>query len=177
MVSAKKPSGIKLLDIHGVSKNSNIQQEKKITKPIKGNKILQEKPRIGQERAGMRRRKPHINQAIAQSAEPLKKTPEVSKIEKKVINQPDFTTPVQSVSNPSVVVINRRLIQKTNKDIPFYPDPTYRPPPKLVKISTSESQENIDISLDLNIDFEENCSFQEGVISETYQRPDKSFFQ
>ena len=35
----------------------------------------------------------------------------------------------------------------------------------------------VDINLELNTDFEENSPFQEGVISETYQRPDKSFFQ
>ena len=52
----------------------------------------------------------------------------------------------------------------------------YRPPPKPVRILTSENPENIDISPDLIIEFEENSPFQ-GVISETYQRPDKSFFQ
>ena len=35
----------------------------------------------------------------------------------------------------------------------------------------------MDINLELNTDFEENLPFQEGVISETYQRPDKSFFR
>ena len=30
---------------------------------------------------------------------------------------------------------------------------------------------------DINLDFEENPLHQEGVISETYQRPDKSYFQ
>ena len=63
------------------------------------------------------------------------------------------------------------------KDIHFYPDPTYRPPLKLIRIPTSESPENTDISPGLNIDFKENSPFQEGVISEIYQRPDKSFFQ
>ena len=33
------------------------------------------------------------------------------------------------------------------------------------------------INPDINLDFEENSSFQEGVISEAYQRLDKSFFQ
>ena len=33
------------------------------------------------------------------------------------------------------------------------------------------------ISADTNLNFEENSAFQEGVISEAYQRPDKSFFQ
>ena len=30
---------------------------------------------------------------------------------------------------------------------------------------------------DINTDFEENSPYQEGVISETYQRPHKSYFQ
>ena len=83
---------------------------------------------------------------------------------------------MQSIDNYSVELINRRPIQKIIKDIHFYPDPTYRSPPKPVRIPTSESPENIDISPELNIDFEENSSFQ-GVISETYQRPDKYFFK
>ena len=33
------------------------------------------------------------------------------------------------------------------------------------------------INPECNTDFEENSPFQEGVISESYQRPDKSFFQ
>ena len=46
----------------------NIQPEKQNTRPLKGNKILQEKPQIGQGRAGMRRRKPPcINQSITQT--------------------------------------------------------------------------------------------------------------
>ena len=32
-------------------------------------------------------------------------------------------------------------------------------------------------SSDINLDFEENSPFQEGIISEAYQRPEKSFFQ
>ena len=35
----------------------------------------------------------------------------------------------------------------------------------------------MDINPKFNTDFEENSPFQEGVISETYQRPDKSFLQ
>ena len=33
------------------------------------------------------------------------------------------------------------------------------------------------INPDINLDFEENSPFQEGVISKAYQRPDKPFFQ
>ena len=120
----------------------------------------------------MRRRKPPINQTNV--AEMSKKIPEVSKIEKKIITHPDFTTPVQSVNNPSAKAINRRSMIK---DISFYPDPTCRPPPKLIRIPMSEGPENIDISPEINIDFKANSQFQEGIKSETYQRPDKLFFQ
>ena len=40
---------------------------------------------------------------------------------------------------------------------------------------SSSSVENI--NSDINLEFEENSLFQEGVISETIQRLDKSFFQ
>ena len=71
-------------------------------------------------------------------------------------------------------IINREMMQNISKDIPFYPDPTYRPPPKPVSIPMSEVSENIDIDQELNTNFEENSPFQEGVVSEMYQRPDKS---
>ena len=34
-----------------------------------------------------------------------------------------------------------------------------------------------DFDPEINMDFEENSCFQEGVISEMYQRPDKSYLQ
>ena len=95
--------------------------------PLKGNKISQEKPRKPQGRTGMRRRKSPIIQVIAQMAKTSKKIPETSKIEKKAINHPDFTNPMQSINNFNAKVFNRRPIIK---DIPFYPDQTYRAPPK-----------------------------------------------
>ena len=96
---------------------------------------------------------PPIDQTIAHSVETSKRIPETSKIEKKVINHPDFTTLVQSINNSSAEVIN---IRPMIKDIPFYPDPAYRPRPKLVRIPTSERSENIDTSRELNINLEEN---------------------
>ena len=41
-----------------------------------------------------------------------------------------------------------------------------------------QSSQNVqDINPNINFDFEENSPFQEGVMSETFQRLDKSFFQ
>ena len=71
-------------------------------------------------------------------------------------------------------------------DAPFYPGPTYRPPLKPVRSHTSvkykgsqssNSSEITNADPKINLDFKENSPFQEGVISEAYQRPDKSFFQ
>ena len=43
---------------------------------------------------------------------------------------------------------------------------------------SSQSSSNVEnINPDINLDFEENSPFQEGVISKTIQRPDRSFFQ
>ena len=124
-----------------------------------------------------RRRPPSINQAITQTSELSKKIPEVSKIEMRMTNQADFTTPAQSITNSYAEVTHRRSMIK---DIPFYPDPTYRPLPKPVRTPTqgnSKTSESTDINPEINISFAENSPFQEIVISETYQRSDMSFFQ
>ena len=42
---------------------------------------------------------------------------------------------------------------------------------------SSDSSRRTNINTYINLDFKENSPFQEGVISETYQRPNKSFFQ
>ena len=58
------------------------------------------------------------------------------------------------------------------KDIPFYPDPNCRPPPKLIRTPTpgsSQSSESTDINPEINIDSEGNSPFQESVMSETYK--------
>ena len=48
-------------------------------------------------------------------------------------------------------------------------------PRSLKSSQSSPSVENI--NPDINLDFEENFPFQEGIISEAYQRPDKHFLQ
>ena len=67
-------------------------------------------------------------------------------------------------------------------DVPFHPGPFYRPPPKPIKQDmsypqSSQSSTNIgDINPNINFDFEENSPFQEHIMSETFQRLDKTFF-
>ena len=64
-----------------------------------------------------------------------------------------------------------------------YANPICRPPPILTEISTQivprkMSDLHIDsLKQDISLDFEENSPYQEGVISEIYQRPEKSYFE
>ena len=62
---------------------------------------------------------------------------------------------------------------------PPYHDPYARPPPRPPDITNSIDswKDLLDTDLDRNVDIEENSPFQEGIISETYERPDKSYIQ
>ena len=75
-------------------------------------------------------------------------------------------------------MVKRKTIQDVSREIPIYPDPTYRPPPKPVKLPIPEVPRNLsDFYPEMNMDFKENSPFQEGVISVMYQSPAKSYFQ
>ena len=59
-------------------------------------------------------------------------------------------------------------------DVPFHLDLLLRNPKQQpIKQNIQEINPNPNI----NLDFEENSPFQEGIMLETFQRPDKSFFQ
>ena len=54
---------------------------------------------------------------------------------------------------------------------PNYPDPVMKPPPRPPdKITQHDRQINLDLDLEINQDFEDNSPYQEGIISEIYQR-------
>ena len=56
-----------------------------------------------------------------------------------------------------------------------YSDPIIKPPPRPPdRLVQNDRQTNLDLDLEINKDFEENSPYQEGVISDIYQRPDKS---
>ena len=65
-----------------------------------------------------------------------------------------------------------RMIQNINRDIPFYPDPIYRPPSKLKENLQSLRIESKSDTPRIDLEIKENSLYQEGIISETYQRPD-----
>ena len=66
--------------------------------------------------------------------------------------------------------------RSVNNNNPFLPDvPLHLDP--LLKLSTLQNTNKTKNSPNINLEFEENSPFQECIISETFQRPDKSFLQ
>ena len=62
--------------------------------------------------------------------------------------------------------------------LPFYPDPFYRPPPRpLENLQPQNSETKADTSPKIDTEFKENFLYQEGIIFQAYQRLDKSYFQ
>ena len=79
------------------------------------------------------------------------------------------TNSIHSTNNMSDRLIN---------NIPFMPDVPFHLDLLLRNPKQQPIKQNIqEINPNINFDFEENSPFQEGVMSETFQRPDKSFFQ
>ena len=105
--------------------------------------------------------------------------PTTPKIQDKVVSIPNYAIPhIKSKDDLGSRIVEGKAIQDVKMEIPIYPDPVYRPPPKPMKTPIPEIPGSLsDIDPELNTDFEENSPFQEGVISETYQRLDRSYFQ
>ena len=149
--SQTKARGVQLPEVHGSKKRLDPHRiPEKQPQPIAGLDV-DRKPRIGQGRAGVRRKAlPHLD-------------------------------PKQGTSASKPIVISDEIGSKRPKSImeiprsemlPPYLVPPVRPPPKppdnLLKKQEVESSK---------IEIEENLPFQESIISEVYERPDKSYFQ
>ena len=138
-------------------------------------------------------RKPMIQIAerLIQSKTRLKfSTPESSLIPEssghhdKVIPVSECTiSQTMSEHNSISRTISRKGMQDIRREVPSYADPIYRPPSKPTEIPTQVTPKKIlesdidTLEQDINMDFEENFPPQEGMISETFQRPDRSYFQ
>ena len=112
---------------------------------------VERKPRIGQGRAGVRRKAPFL------------------------------LDPGQGTSASKPIVISDEIGSKMPKSIieilrsemlPPYLVPQNRPPPK--PLDNLSKEKEVESS---KIEVEENSPFQESIIFEVYERPDKSYFQ
>ena len=159
--SQAKTSSTKLPEVHGVRKelNPNLRPEKQHAMPKKG---MPEKPHIGQGRAGLRRK--YAPDHIDQPFDVTRRIPERSKMATGITNNQQHTSAMcdRGINNdksfsPDVLLrlLHRPLLRQQNVE-------------KVIPTNNSGSN---------NLDIEENSPFQEGIMSETIQRPDKTFFQ
>ena len=160
MCSQAKTSITKLLEVHGVRKelNPNLRPEKQHAMPKTG---MTERPHMGQGRAGLRRK--HEPDCINQSSDVTRRISERSKIVTGKTNNPQHTngTHDRGINND----------KSFSPDVLLHPDPLHKPLLKQQNVIPTNQNTGI------NLDIEENSPFQEGIISETIQRLDKTFFQ
>ena len=150
------------------------------------------KPSIGQGRAGLKR-KIRANQPV-----PLPKQTIVQPIQtsapKEALSLPEPIVQSQENAQPQhhipISLPQHQPVDPTciihpigpkvqHRLSPPYHDPYARPPPRLPDITNSIDswKDLLETDLDRNVDIEENSPFQEGIISETYERADNSYIQ
>ena len=196
--SQVRSSGIRLPEIHGANKglDPHVQPGKQKSFPIQTvNKGMPThpipKPRIGQGRAGLRR-KVKAPQPIT-SPHPLPAQPITEHDSRTVVPLPEPTNQLQSHVQSQILprpLSQHHPIDPTHipqqigpkiqhRPTPSYHDPYARPPPKPPDISDPlDSQKDLlDNDLDRKVEIEENLPFQEGIILEIYERPDISYIQ
>ena len=133
----------------------------------------------GRARSKTKRKRPDpINHVINQPSNLSQEIPGRTKIETRKTNCMHSTDPTHSINNADNKIANNNPLMP---NATFHPGPILRPPPKPIKQNLTHIQSSLnsnvkDINPNINFDFEENSPFQEGVMSETFQRLDKSFF-
>ena len=196
--SQVRSSGIRLLEIHGANKgiDPHVQPGKQKSFPIQTvNKGMPThpipKPRIGQGRAGLRR-KIYTLQPMSLPCQPP--TQAITKhVQKAVVPLPEPTDQLQSHVQSQILprpLSQHHLIDPIHipqqigpkiqhRPIPSYHNPYARPPPKPPDISDTLGnwKDLLDNDLDRKVEIEENLLFQEGIILEIYESPDNSYVQ
>ena len=199
--SQAKSSGIKLPEIHSANKglDLHVQPGKHRSYPSLPIQTIDKgppthpipKPRIDQGRARLRRKAKTLQPISLPHQSPTQ--PMTKHVQKAVIPLLEPTSQSQSHVQSQVVprpfsqhqlIDPTHITQQIGPKIQHRPSPPYhdlhtRPPPKPPDISdpVDSQKELLDNNLDRKIEIEENSPFQEGIISEIYERPDTSYVQ
>ena len=205
--SQAKSSGIKVLEIHGVNKgiNPHVKPERQrplptlptcsiplinLTQPI--NKGLPTHP-IPKPRKSWNKEKIRTNQPIPLPKQVLAKpipTPapkEAPSLPEPIVQSQENVQPQHHIPIPlpqhqpidPTCIVQPIGPKNQHRPSPPYHNPYTRPPPRPPDItnSTDNWKDVLDTDIDRNVDIEENSPFQEGIISATYERPDRSYIQ
>ena len=208
--SQARSSGIKLLEIHGVNKgiNPHLKPERQrplptlptqsippthTTQPVDKGPPTHPipKPRIGQGRAGLRRKVkapqpitlPHVLPAqpiVEHDSRTVMPLPEPSSQSQSQVQPQTLPRPLSQHHPIDPTHIPQQIGPKIqHRPTPPYPDPYARPPPKPPDISDplDSRKDLLDHDSDRKVEIEENLPFQEGIILEIYERPDNSYVQ
>ena len=161
--SQNKASGIKLPAVHGTKKTS-VPHEIPEKQPVSTSKSGQGKMKV----------KRKVKLLPNETSKPVEPKPTQSDTQPQNV----ITMPRQL---PHVQAVNRQPIEPRlkNKQIPPYIHLITRPPPRPTDLDNSNNRTNIrpELITDPNIDFEENSPHQEGIISQTFESPDKSYIK
>ena len=115
---------------------------------------LAERSRIGQKKADFPKQKNQVIDQIGPGKRKETRKPQIEQGRENIPNQG---------YNPQEPII------------PIYPNQIAKPIPKLTeRVTQDDRQADLELDLEINKDFEENSPYQEGIISEIHQRPDKS---
>ena len=169
MSSQSKDTGIKLPEVHGAEKG--LDPDLKAEWIVRKSQELAENPRPEQDKVDpliqeqtLVAGKKHVKEQLISEQRKHISTPQVEQNISRGIEQGRYTIPK---------CLNRPQVEKMKS--PNYPDPVMKPPPRPPdKIAQNDRQINLDLDLEINKDFEENSPYQEGIMPEIYQRPEKS---
>ena len=155
--SQTRASGVQLPEVCGSKKGLDLHKiPEKQHQPIVGLDI-EKKPRLGQGRAGVRRKiKAPPSQYTApgsSESKPIIINSEAVSAEEPILPKSILEILISEVLPPYLLLQNR---------------PPPKPPDQLIKRHEAS---------DVKMDIEENLPFQENIISEIYGRPNKSYFQ
>ena len=105
------------------------------------------------------------------------KSPKIPADQKVTIDSRKFPVPNQLITHKAETITTRQ-VQDKNREQPCQTDPYFRLPPRLPDNLCPESPKTNRVTrANKDADFKENSLHQEGIISELYQRPDKTYFQ
>ena len=196
--SQVRSSGIRLPEILGANKgvDPHIQPGKQKSFPIQTvNKGMPThpipKPRIGQGRAGLRRKVntlqpiplPHLLPAqpiTEHDSRPVVPLPEPTNQLQSQVQSQILLRPLSQHHPMDPIHIPQQIGPKIqHRPNPSYHNPYARPPPKPPDISDPLDgwKDLLDNDSGRKVEIEENLPFQEGIILEIYERPDNSYMQ
>ena len=107
---------------------------------------------------------------------PQTPAPEVTQSLSETVTQSQETVQTEHKSTAQTDIRQPIGPKIDTRQIPFYPDLILRQPSRLPDLKENK-RDLLELDTDRNIDFEENSPYQEGIISETYERMDRSYFK